>query len=97
MSPLRFRHEETPNPHALKFIVDRVLNPGPPRSYRRPEDAADDPLAAALFAAGPVTSVLVVSDFVTVNKKTSARWKALRPKIEAALAHHFDGDDSDRQ
>lgn len=79
--------EDTPNPHALKFVANRRLNPGPTRSYRSAGEAdhADDVLAQALFAAGPVVSVMVVSDFVTVNKKPSARWLQLRPKIEAVL------------
>ena len=81
--------EDTPNPAAMKFTADRVLNPGPTRSYRAADAAADDPLAAALFAAGPVTSVMIVGDFVTVNKTPSARWGKLRPKIEAVLLEHL--------
>ncbi|MEM7626987.1 MAG: NifU N-terminal domain-containing protein [Planctomycetota bacterium] len=86
----RFTVEDTPNPHALKFTADRVLNPGSPRSYRSAADTAGDPLAAALFAAGPVVSVLIVGNFVTVNKKPSARWKTLQPEIEAVLKDQFD-------
>ncbi|MEL7087921.1 MAG: NifU N-terminal domain-containing protein [Planctomycetota bacterium] len=89
MPASRVTVDDTPNPQARKFTADVVLNPGPPRSYRTADAAAKDPLAAALFAAGPVTSVLIVNDFVTVNKTPSARWKTLRPKIEAVLAGHL--------
>lgn len=87
------RVEDTPNPHAMKFITDRPLNPGPTRSYRNPgeAEAAADTLAQALFSAGPVVSVMIVADFVTVNKKPSARWAKLQPKIEAVLRQHLDG------
>lgn len=86
--------DETPNPHALKFTADRPLNRGPTRSYRSPAeaDAAADPLARALFAAGPVVSVMIVGDFVTVNKKSTARWSRLRPKVEAVLREHLAKD-----
>ncbi|MEM9914969.1 MAG: NifU N-terminal domain-containing protein [Planctomycetota bacterium] len=93
--------EDTPNPHALKFITDQPwpaptghpADKAPPmRSYRTPEEAetAGDALAAAVFAAGPIVSVMVVGHFVTVNKKPSARWAKLKPKIEAVLRHHLD-------
>lgn len=85
----RITVEDTPNPQALKFTADVVINPGLPRSYRTAEAAEGDPLAATLFAAGPVVSVLIVGNFVTVNKKPSARWKTLQPKIEAILREHF--------
>lgn len=94
MSPIDMTAQDTPNPHAMKFVVGRTLNAGPTRSYRDPAEAADDPLAAALFAAGPVASVMVLGDFVTVNKRPSARWSRLRPKLEAVLRHHLaDGAD----
>lgn len=90
MTPPPIVVEDTPNPHALKFTADRRLNGGPTRSYRSAEAAADDPLAVALFAAGPVVSVMIVGDFVTVNKKPTARWGRLRPKLEAVLRDYLD-------
>lgn len=91
MPPPTITTDDTPNPHALKFTADRPLNPGPTKSYRSPAeaDAANDPLAKTLFAAGPIVSVMIVSDFVTVNKKPTARWPRLRPKIEAALRDYL--------
>lgn len=95
-APLRV--EDTPNPQAMKFIADRSFPPpvsgpgaGKMRSYRAAAEAAaaGDALAAALFAAGPVVSVMIVGDFVTVNKTPSARWPRLRPKIEAVLRQHL--------
>ncbi|MEM1109789.1 MAG: NifU N-terminal domain-containing protein [Planctomycetota bacterium] len=85
--------EDTPNPHAMKYIADRPLNPGPTRSYRSPDEAVDagDDLAQAVFAAGPIVSVMIVNDFITVNKKPSARWGRLNPTIEAVLRQHLDG------
>ena len=79
--------EDTPNPHALKFNVARAEPGAPPRSYRNVEAAraADDALAVALFAAGPVAGVLILAGFVTVSKTPAARWSRLRPKIEAVL------------
>ncbi|MEM9418834.1 MAG: NifU N-terminal domain-containing protein [Planctomycetota bacterium] len=93
--------EDTPNPHAMKFIADRPFAalteaggaPRAMRSYRSIEDAeaAADALATAVFAAGPIVSVMIVADFVTVNKKPSARWARLQPKVEEAIQQYLDG------
>jgi hypothetical protein len=39
--------EGTPNPNALKFVLKEPLTWGIKRSYDNPEEAKDDPLAAA--------------------------------------------------
>lgn len=90
--------EDTPNPHAMKFIAEQPLpplnageepaaRPRGIRSYRSVADAeaAGDELALAVFQLKPVVSVMIAERFVTVNKKPSARWKQLTPRIEAAL------------
>ena len=76
----------------MKFTADRTIHSGPPRSYRSPEDAANDPLARAVFDLGQVASVLIVGNFVTVNKKPSARWGRLTPKVQAVLSRHLDAE-----
>ncbi|MEM1185990.1 MAG: NifU N-terminal domain-containing protein [Planctomycetota bacterium] len=81
------RFEETPNPNAIKCLVEP--SPGPiPRSYFRAEqaDPQEDPLAAALFALPGVASLLIHTEFITVNKADSTRWPDLKRAVEATLA-----------
>lgn len=76
--------ESTPNPNALKCLVE----PSPasvPRSYFKPEQAAGDPLAEALFAIEGVTNVLIHTTFITVCKRPDARWPAIKKGVERAL------------
>ncbi len=77
--------ESTPNPNALKCLVE----PRPaeiPRSYRTPAEATDDDsLAQALFAVPGVTSLLIHRAFITVTKSPGARWPAVRAGVERAL------------
>ncbi len=86
--------DDTPNPHALKFTLPVTVNPGPTRSYRTAAaaDAANDPLARAVFALPGVTGVMVLNDFVTVTKASTARWSRLRPRVEAVLRQHLAGE-----
>lgn len=78
------RFEPTPNPNAVKCVLDRPM-PDTPRSFFSPEQAARDPLAAALFALPGVTNVLIHSEWITVNKSPQAKWPAIRAGVERVL------------
>lgn len=90
---MRFSHfEPTPNPNALKCVVE----PGPPgapvRSYFTPAQAheAGDGLAIALFEAPGITNVLIHTAFVTVCKAPDAKWPPIKKAVKAAIAEHPD-------
>lgn len=76
--------QETPNPNAVKCVLDRKITDRP-RSYFRAEDAADDALAERLFAIEGVTNVLINADWVTVNKKPEAGWGKIKGEVERVL------------
>lgn len=80
--------QETPNPAALKCVLDRPVDPFdvPIRSYRSAEAAAADPLASRLFAVPGVANVLIADTWVTIGKADSVAWKTLKPAITKALA-----------
>ncbi len=91
------RFEPTPNPNALKCVLDRAVAPlesggaltGSARSYRNAAEAEHDPIAKVIFAAAPkgaITSVLIRGDWLAVNKSPAAEWKTLRSAISAAMA-----------
>lgn len=77
--------QPTPNPNALKFILDRSIS-DEPVSFFDPEAAKEHPLASRLFAVDGVTSLLLLGDFVTVNKKPEASWAAIKTGVRKALA-----------
>lgn len=78
------RVERTPNPNAIKCLVEP--GPGAIRSYFNAEQAAGDPLASALFAVEGVTNVLIHQAFISINKAPDADWAPVRRGIEQALA-----------
>jgi len=80
--------EATPNPATLKFLPGRVVLDGAPREYRSLDEAAESPLATALFAVPGVTGVFFGYDFVTVTK-TDAEWTRLKPAVLGAIMEHF--------
>ena len=73
--------EYTPNPNAVKFILKEPVTSGASRSFQNAESAQADPLAAALFAVGNVTSVFYMDRFVTVNKEDEVSWEEMLKKL----------------
>jgi hypothetical protein len=83
---MQVRFQATPNPNAGKFTVDRTLVEGrSSRSFHSQEQAAADPVAAALFELDGVASIFMVEDFVTVTKQPAADWSELAPRVTDTL------------
>lgn len=77
--------EPTPNPDALKFIVQKPLLKSGTRSFKDFGAAVGDPLASAVFSLGNVTSVFYMDRFVTVNKEAKSEWSSLIDPICEAI------------
>jgi hypothetical protein len=76
----------TPNPNAGKFTVGRTVVEGRSScSFYNAEQAAANPIAAALFELDGVSSVFMVEDFVTVTKNADADWSELIPRVTDTL------------
>lgn len=73
--------EGTPNRNALKFILREPLTWGVTRSYDNPEQAKDDPLAAALFEIDHVTNVFYVDRWITITQDGGADWQDLAREV----------------
>src|SRR5690606_15612943 len=82
--------EGTPNPNALKFILKEPLTWGVTKSYHNAEQAAEDPLASALFDIDHVINVFYVDRWITITQDGSADWqdlaRAVADPIRAAPA-----------
>jgi NFU1 iron-sulfur cluster scaffold homolog, mitochondrial len=73
----------TPNPQALKFVLNERLLNKETRSFKKKEDAINDPLAKAIFDIPGVVSVFYMDKFITIEKEPSANWGSIqRPFVE---------------
>ncbi len=77
--------QPTPNPNAAKFVLDRPVSEQP-ISFFNAAAAADHPLAQELFAIAGVESLLLLGDFITVNKSPAANWKDITRRVKQVLA-----------
>ncbi len=78
---------QTPNPNALKFVLAGVRFVGS-RNYSR-GDEVDHPLATQLLTLDGVYNVLLVQDFVTVNKLPDVDWPPLQAAVEHILSEYL--------
>src|SRR5688500_15742511 len=76
--------QSTPNPNAAKFVLDRSIT-DQPVSFLHAGEAGGHPIASKLFEIPGVCAVLLLGDFVTVNKTPDAKWPALKPKVRRVL------------
>ncbi len=82
--------EKTPNPNAMRFVLKEPVTLGVARSFENAGQAANDPLASALFAIPHVTNVFYVDRWLTVTQDGEAYWDKLlmelAPPIRSAEA-----------
>jgi len=76
--------QSTPNPNATKYVLDRPISQSPV-SFFDAASAKDHPVASRLFAIGGVSGVLLLGDFVTVNKTPDARWAEITARVKRVL------------
>ena len=76
--------QPTPNPNAIKLVLDRPISDAPV-SFLTPAAGVGHPLAEQLFAVPGVVGVLLLHDFVTINKSAEAKWASIRPRVKKIL------------
>jgi len=84
------RNDPTPNPDAIKFVLDGQIVSAGSRSFRD-RTLCEDPIAKRLFEIEEVVSVFFVSSVVTVTKDPFGDWSILIPRINQVLEEATDG------
>lgn len=78
---------DTPNENALKFLPStQILNENETREFLSGREAAVSPLAMKLFTIDGVRSIMLGSNFITVEKSSEdIEWALLKPEIFSIL------------
>jgi NFU1 iron-sulfur cluster scaffold homolog, mitochondrial len=77
--------QETPNPNAVKFILKEPISYGTSHSFKKREDADENPFAKSIFDIGDVVSVFYMDKMVTVEKADEADWDELLPELAVPI------------
>lgn len=89
MDTLSIRIEETPNPNAHRYVLNRQVQEEAKGRFFAVDDQPDEPLALALVQVDGVTNVLLLPNSVTVNKDNERDWKAVDDATLAVIEDHF--------
>ena len=81
--------ETTPNPNTLKFLPGQDVLADKTAFFTDRENAAQSPLASALFVLPEIRAVFFGSDFITVTKTEVASWEILKPQILTTVMEHY--------
>ena len=71
----------TPNPHALKFILNEKLLSFERRHFGNKTEAASDSLALGVFEIPGVVSVFYTDKFITVEKSKETNWGQIQKPL----------------
>jgi len=87
--------EYTPNPNALKFILNHPVIKQGTKSMKSPDEADGDKLAQALFGLKGVTTLFYMENFITVSKDESVDWDVLEEEVRLSILDNFNPETKD--
>ena len=87
--------QPTPNPNALKFILDKSVKTSGKTSFKNPNQAKEINLAAALFDLRGVDQIHFFQNVITISKFTFEPWDSLEPSVQTCIESHMDDHDPD--
>jgi NFU1 iron-sulfur cluster scaffold homolog, mitochondrial len=77
--------QPTPNPNALKFILDRDVIKDGKATFKSLKDCHDIPLAQSLFDLRGVDQIHFFQNVVTISKFSFEDWDSLEPAVKTTL------------
>ncbi len=95
MSNVDIMIQPTPNPNALKFILNKIVKSEGKTSFKTPEDCKDISLAEALFDLRGVDQVHFFQNVITVSKFSFEDWDNLEGAIQTCIENFIDDHNPD--
>jgi len=96
MSDIQIIVQMTPNPNALKFVVNKDVISEGKVTYNSIEEATT-PLAALLFALNGIKQIHFFENVITITKWPHEDWAELEDKIKEIIVNQMPEHDSNIQ
>ena len=87
--------QPTPNPNALKFILEREVIKEGKAAFKSLKDCKDIPLAQALFDLRGVDQIHFFQNVVTVSKFSFEEWDNLEPAVKTTIDNMIESHNSE--
>ncbi len=92
--PIEITIQPTPNPNALKFILNRDVKTDGKVSFKTPQDCKDVPLALSLFDLRGVDQIHFFQNVITISKFSFEDWDSLEPAVQTCIENFIDEHDA---
>ncbi|VAX37531.1 hypothetical protein MNBD_UNCLBAC01-443 [hydrothermal vent metagenome] len=88
--------QSTPNPNALKFVLNKPVKTEGNITYKGKDTADDNPLAKVLFETDEhIKEVYFFDNYITITQDGSADWDDLEQKIKTLILEKIDAHNPD--
>ena len=77
--------QSTPNPNALKFVLNMPVKTEGKATYKNAAECQDNPLAAALFTVPNVHEVYFYDNYITVTQDGNVDWDVIEDQIKRLI------------
>lgn len=89
----RIMIQGTPNPNALKFIVNIPVRAEGNVTYKNAGECNHNPLAKAIFNISNIKEVYFFDNYITVTQDGSTDWDELEEQIQKTILENIAGHD----
>ncbi len=86
---IRIMIQSTPNPNALKFILNVPVKTEGNMTYKNAGECEDNPLAKALFSISNITEVYFFDNYITITQDGNADWDTLEEQIKKTILENI--------
>ena len=81
--------QSTPNPNALKFVLNRPVKTEGNATYKKPIECVGNKLAGTLFGLEHVAEVYFFDNYITVTQNGDADWDELEEKVKKIILENI--------
>ena len=90
---IKLQVQSTPNPNALKFVLNTVVKMEGKITYKSAEECHTNPLARQLFAIPHVTEVYFFDNYITVTQDGAGDWDGMEEAIRKIILENIQAHD----
>ena len=94
---IRTMIQSTPNPNALKFVLNVPVKTQGKVTYKNATQCKNNPMAAALFTVPDITEVYFFDNYVTVTQNGNVDWEQIEEQIKKIILENAADHDPDFQ
>jgi len=85
--------QSTPNPNALKFILNRTVKTEGKVTYKNAGQYEHNPLAQALFTIPNISEVFFFDNYITITQDGNGDWDAIEEQARKTIMDNIENHD----